>query len=117
MMRIFLIEKIIISRVRWRTRWPTSGKWSGSRAALSLSCSQGANHHLEDDGDDFDDNADNENNDNDDNDDNDDNENDDEDEYRLSENGYQLAHRYWPEEGSEQYHIFEVSFNIFVNIW
>jgi len=27
---------------------------------------------------------------------------------RLSENGYQLAHRYWPEEGSEQYHIFEV---------
>merc|ERR1719356_1539825 len=27
---------------------------------------------------------------------------------RLSENGCQLAHRYWPEEGSEQYHIFEV---------
>ena len=27
---------------------------------------------------------------------------------RLSENGYQLCHRYWPEEGSEQYHIFEV---------
>jgi len=27
---------------------------------------------------------------------------------RLSENGYQLAQRYWPEEGSEQYHIFEV---------
>ena len=28
---------------------------------------------------------------------------------RLTENGYQLCHRYWPEEGSEQYHIFEVS--------
>ena len=27
---------------------------------------------------------------------------------RLTENGYQLCHRYWPEEGSEQYHIFEV---------
>jgi len=27
---------------------------------------------------------------------------------RLAENGYQLAQRYWPEEGSEQYHIFEV---------
>merc|ERR1712198_498975 len=27
---------------------------------------------------------------------------------RLSENGYQLAHRYWPDEGSQQYHIFEV---------
>lgn len=27
---------------------------------------------------------------------------------RLSENGYQLVQRYWPEEGSEQYHIFEV---------
>jgi len=27
---------------------------------------------------------------------------------RLSENGYQLAQRYWPEDGSEQYHIFEV---------
>jgi len=27
---------------------------------------------------------------------------------RLAENGYQLAARYWPEEGSEQYHIFEV---------
>jgi len=27
---------------------------------------------------------------------------------RLQENGYHLAHRYWPEEGSEQYHIFEV---------
>jgi receptor-type tyrosine-protein phosphatase N len=27
---------------------------------------------------------------------------------KLSENGYQLCHRYWPEEGSEQYHIFEV---------
>jgi len=27
---------------------------------------------------------------------------------RLAENGYQLAHRYWPEEGSNQYHIYEV---------
>lgn len=27
---------------------------------------------------------------------------------RLQENGYHLAHRYWPEEGSEQFHIFEV---------
>jgi len=27
---------------------------------------------------------------------------------KLSENGYQLCQRYWPEEGSEQYHIFEV---------
>lgn len=28
---------------------------------------------------------------------------------KLSENnGHQLCHRYWPEEGSEQYHIFEV---------
>jgi len=27
---------------------------------------------------------------------------------KLSENGYQLCHRYWPEEGSEQYHIFEI---------
>jgi len=27
---------------------------------------------------------------------------------RLSENGYQLAHRYWPDEGSQQYHIYEV---------
>ena len=32
----------------------------------------------------------------------------DSDPFRLSENGYQLAQRYWPEEGSEQYHIFEV---------
>ena len=68
---------------------------------MSLSCSQGANHHLQydgDDGDDFDDN-------------------DDNDECRLSENGYQLAHRYWPEEGSEQYHIFEVNFKYLQNIW
>ena len=28
---------------------------------------------------------------------------------RLQDNGYQLCHRYWPEEGSEQYHIFEVN--------
>ena len=27
---------------------------------------------------------------------------------KLNENGQQLCHRYWPEEGSEQYHIFEV---------
>lgn len=27
---------------------------------------------------------------------------------RLQDNGYQLCTRYWPEEGSEQYHIFEV---------
>jgi len=27
---------------------------------------------------------------------------------RLAENGYQLAHRYWPEEGSQQFHIYEV---------
>jgi len=27
---------------------------------------------------------------------------------RLSENGYQLVNRYWPEEGSNQYHIYEV---------
>jgi len=26
----------------------------------------------------------------------------------LSENGYQLVHRYWPQEGSETYHIYEV---------
>lgn len=27
---------------------------------------------------------------------------------RLTENGQQLCHRYWPEEGSELYHIYEV---------
>jgi receptor-type tyrosine-protein phosphatase N len=27
---------------------------------------------------------------------------------RLSENGYHLVHRYWPEEGSQTYHIYEV---------
>jgi len=27
---------------------------------------------------------------------------------RLQDNGYHLCHRYWPEEGSEKYHIFEV---------
>lgn len=27
---------------------------------------------------------------------------------RLTENGHQLCHRYWPEEGSELYHIYEV---------
>ena len=31
---------------------------------------------------------------------------------RLQDNGYQLCHRYWPEEGSEQYHIFEVRLNL-----
>ena len=31
---------------------------------------------------------------------------------RLQDNGYQLCHRYWPEEGSEQYHIFEVGLDI-----
>lgn len=29
---------------------------------------------------------------------------------RLTENGQQLCHRYWPEEGSELYHIYEVRF-------
>lgn len=28
---------------------------------------------------------------------------------RLQDDGLQLCHRYWPAEGSEQYHIFEVS--------
>lgn len=28
---------------------------------------------------------------------------------RLTENGQQLCHRYWPDEGSELYHIYEVS--------
>lgn len=27
---------------------------------------------------------------------------------RLTESGEQLCHRYWPEEGSELYHIYEV---------
>ena len=36
---------------------------------------------------------------------------------RLSENGYQLAHRYWPEEGSEQYHIFEVGGVVMLSVW
>lgn len=30
---------------------------------------------------------------------------------RLSENGATMCHRYWPEEGSKVYHIYEV-FNI-----
>ena len=34
---------------------------------------------------------------------------------KLSENGYQLCHRYWPEEGSEQYHIFEVNNYFYCN--
>ena len=50
------------TRVRWRTPWPTSGKWSGSKAAWSLSCSQGDDHHdndydYDDINDDFDDNV------------------------------------------------------------
>ena len=28
---------------------------------------------------------------------------------RLTENGNGMCHRYWPEEGSELYHIYEVS--------
>ena len=28
---------------------------------------------------------------------------------RLTENGISLCHRYWPEEGSDLYHIYEVS--------
>jgi len=27
---------------------------------------------------------------------------------RLTENGMSLCHRYWPEEGSDLYHIYEV---------
>jgi len=27
---------------------------------------------------------------------------------RLTENGVSLCHRYWPEEGSDLYHIYEV---------
>jgi len=27
---------------------------------------------------------------------------------RLSENGVSVCHRYWPEEGSDLYHIYEV---------
>jgi receptor-type tyrosine-protein phosphatase N len=36
---------------------------------------------------------------------------------RLAENGYQLAHRYWPEEGSEQYHIYEVTILFFAYLF
>ena len=37
---------------------------------------------------------------------------------KLSENGYQLCQRYWPEEGSEQYHIFEVNIsNINISVY
>ncbi len=28
---------------------------------------------------------------------------------RLTENGVAMCHRYWPEEGSDLYHIYEVS--------
>ena len=28
---------------------------------------------------------------------------------RLSENGVTVCHRYWPEEGSDLYHIYEVT--------
>jgi len=31
---------------------------------------------------------------------------------RLTENGVSLCHRYWPEEGSDLYHIYEVSENV-----
>jgi protein tyrosine phosphatase len=31
---------------------------------------------------------------------------------RLTENGTAMCHRYWPEEGSELYHIYEVRNNI-----
>lgn len=34
---------------------------------------------------------------------------------RLTENGQQLCHRYWPEEGSEVYHIYEVCIQDIVN--
>lgn len=36
---------------------------------------------------------------------------------RLTENGNAMCHRYWPEEGSEVYHIYEVSVikNYFLN--
>ena len=34
---------------------------------------------------------------------------------RLQDNGYQLCTRYWPEEGSEQYHIFEVRVKLIRN--
>jgi receptor-type tyrosine-protein phosphatase N len=33
---------------------------------------------------------------------------------RLTENGTAMCHRYWPEEGSELYHIYEVR-NIIIN--
>ena len=33
---------------------------------------------------------------------------------RLQDNGYQLCTRYWPEEGSEQYHIFEVCKSFYI---
>jgi protein tyrosine phosphatase len=33
---------------------------------------------------------------------------------RLTENGTAMCHRYWPEEGSELYHIYEVK-NFFKN--
>ena len=36
---------------------------------------------------------------------------------RLQDNGYQLCHRYWPEEGSEQYHIFEVRTSIMCDVF
>jgi receptor-type tyrosine-protein phosphatase N len=33
---------------------------------------------------------------------------------RLTENGTAMCHRYWPEEGSELYHIYEVR-NVVLN--
>jgi len=31
---------------------------------------------------------------------------------RLTENGVSLCHRYWPEEGSDLYHIYEVRLTV-----
>ena len=35
---------------------------------------------------------------------------------RLSENGVSVCHRYWPEEGSDLYHIYEVRLVLFIII-
>ena len=35
---------------------------------------------------------------------------------RLTENGQELCHYYWPKEGSELYHIYEVSFNFRIKL-
>ena len=75
--KIIIEITMMITRVRWHTLLRTSGKWSGSKAVSSLSCSQSANHHF-DDFDDFDDDLD---------------DFDDSDDCRLSENSYQLANK------------------------